>query len=417
MKTRVILGIILFGISLFFNSVITYAERQIVEATGSYCIANTNTELASTAHQKAKASAIKSASEAAGYYIESYSKTTNFLLTDEELKLVTGNVLKIIAEENTQENLSDGNIIYKCKIKAEVDTDDIDFKKLKEHRKTNKNSIADYYKKDLVKIYSFDNGVTATIKTNSIHYDSNGYICFTMVGLSKDNPDIMILEWVIDNVKKEGFIKLYKFYDSNTGEPIVFAEEPPAPVKIGEWFKFDEESLAQYALNYIKAEEKKLNEAFLSTHFSSEKSFLYNLANHHIDTKNNLILFQHLLSQKSDTEYDLSVEAIIPDSVINKNKNTVAFKSITMLYEINNNPVIEIGKFHLKGLNHYAIREWEINKTKKTATRISDTVYSPEHKLVLQEKTPFVLDIPDQVSPNSPMIFNALCEFYQKYIK
>ena len=415
MKVKIQLAVFLLSLFLLFDSSPSYAERQIVETTGSCCVETANSDLVSVAQKKAKDSALKTAMEKAGFYVESYSKTSNFLLTDDELKIVLGNVLNIISEDYTMEKLPDGvNSLYKCNIKAEIDTDKIDFHKLKEYRKANNRNITDYYKKDLEKIFTFNNGVTTTIKRNSIHYDSNGYLCFTMVTYSPDTPDLMVSEWAIDNVKKVGVIKLARFYDPNTGEATMLDSPPPTPVTIGQWFNYTPDSIAQYAVNYVKTEEEKLNREFLLTHFSSEKSFLYSLAKKHFETKNNLIPLMHILDKQNEEDYAIIVEAILPDTIENTG-NIVKFKTISMAYKTNRNPIIELDDFNISGINHYNIYDWEINKSQKKATRIKHYLYYTNHKVIQQENQNEVFDIPKQVSPNLPMIHNALCDFYQKY--
>ena len=96
MKVKIQLAVFLLSLFLLFDSSLSYAERQIVETTGSCCVETANSDLVSVAQKKAKDSALKTAMEKAGFYVESYSKTSNFLLTDDELKIVLGNVLNII---------------------------------------------------------------------------------------------------------------------------------------------------------------------------------------------------------------------------------------------------------------------------------------------------------------------------------
>ena len=114
---KVLVSLLLIGVNLLFGQSLSFAARQIFEATGSYCIENNNVDLVATAKHKAREIALKNAREKAGYYIESYLRVSNFFLAEDDLNITLGNVLNIISEKEEIESLPDGiNTIYKCKI-------------------------------------------------------------------------------------------------------------------------------------------------------------------------------------------------------------------------------------------------------------------------------------------------------------
>jgi tetratricopeptide (TPR) repeat protein len=111
-------------ILLPFN--ISYAEEEIIESTGIYTIGDGPEENISTAKERAKMDAMRNAIEKAGVYIESYSKTESMVLTKDEVHVIAGQIIKIISSEITANVENNGSIIiYKCKIKSKINTDDV----------------------------------------------------------------------------------------------------------------------------------------------------------------------------------------------------------------------------------------------------------------------------------------------------
>ena len=72
---------------------------------------------------------MRAAVEKAGVYVESYSRTKNMQLTEDDVKMISGAVLKVIKEDSVPE-LSGTTMKYTVHLTAEVDTDNIDFKAL-----------------------------------------------------------------------------------------------------------------------------------------------------------------------------------------------------------------------------------------------------------------------------------------------
>ena len=135
---NIILSLLLTG-TIFSFSNIANAELMQIEASGSYTVGDGPDENISVAKDRARMEAKRSAAEKAGVYIESYSKTENMVLTKDEVKAVSAGVLRI-KNEDIKINTIDGKVIvFVCNIIAEVDTSNIDLKKIM----TNKNAIED----------------------------------------------------------------------------------------------------------------------------------------------------------------------------------------------------------------------------------------------------------------------------------
>lgn len=118
-----------------------YAEVQHIEATGSYVIGDNENENIAEAKKKAKDAALRAAVEKAGVYVESYSKVKNMKLTDDEVRIISGQLLQIDNVEFHPVVGKDGvSITYICTVKATVDTDKIDLQeKLKQQKLTEEN--------------------------------------------------------------------------------------------------------------------------------------------------------------------------------------------------------------------------------------------------------------------------------------
>lgn len=113
--------------SLLFINVPAYAAIEEIDASGQYTIGDGPDENISVAKERAKVDAMRQATEKAGVYVESYSKTVNAVLTEDEVRVIAGNVLKVKSEDIKPVINSNNTITYVCDIKALVDTSKIDF--------------------------------------------------------------------------------------------------------------------------------------------------------------------------------------------------------------------------------------------------------------------------------------------------
>lgn len=101
------------------------AAPQVIEATGVYIMGDNDSP--KIARDAARQEAMRAAVEKAGVYVESYSRTKNMQLTEDDVKMISGAVLKVIKEDSVPE-LSGTTMKYTVHLTAEVDTDNIDFK-------------------------------------------------------------------------------------------------------------------------------------------------------------------------------------------------------------------------------------------------------------------------------------------------
>ena len=118
------------------------AAPQVIEATGVYIMGDNDSP--KIARDAARQEAMRAAVEKAGVYVESYSRTKNMQLTEDDVKMISGAVLKVIKEDSVPE-LSGKTWKYTVNLTAEVDTDNIDFKAgtLKVCKQLQKRRLAD----------------------------------------------------------------------------------------------------------------------------------------------------------------------------------------------------------------------------------------------------------------------------------
>lgn len=108
------------------------AAPQMIEAQGVHIMGDNDSPKA--AKDMARKDAMRIAVEKAGVYVESYSKTQNMKLTTDEVRTLSGAILKVTDEKDVPE-LTDGVWKYTVYLTAEVDTDGIDLKTMMEHKK------------------------------------------------------------------------------------------------------------------------------------------------------------------------------------------------------------------------------------------------------------------------------------------
>lgn len=128
MKT-IIIGLI-WGIFCLLP-VSALAAPQQITASGVYIMGENDSP--KIAKDAARQEAMRSATEKAGVYVESYSKTQNMELTADDVKVISGAVLKVLREQAVPE-LSAGVWKYTVTLTCEVDTDNIDLKSMMENR-------------------------------------------------------------------------------------------------------------------------------------------------------------------------------------------------------------------------------------------------------------------------------------------
>lgn len=115
--------------AMLMMSSITSAATQRFEATGAFVVGE-NDSIAS-AKELSKKQALRSISEQAGVFIQSYSKTQNCVLTADEVKILASNIVRIIKCDYKQD-FKDGNLKITAHVTAVVDDKNIDFAKTRE---------------------------------------------------------------------------------------------------------------------------------------------------------------------------------------------------------------------------------------------------------------------------------------------
>lgn len=125
---------LLLGLSLTFIP-IAHAEVMTYEGTGEYIMSDFETP--DIAKQRAKVRAEQNAIEQAGVYVRSYTKTINHIVTTDEVTAIANTIIKIIDEEYTITPIDQkrGSILIQAKIKANVDSIQIDSWLKQEHQK------------------------------------------------------------------------------------------------------------------------------------------------------------------------------------------------------------------------------------------------------------------------------------------
>lgn len=120
-----ILAVVLLGMN------VGEAAPQVITASGVYIMGDNDSP--NIAKAAARQEAMRAAVEQAGVYVESYSKTQNMQLTADDIKVISGAVLKVTHEKAVPE-LVNNVWKYTVTLTAEVDTAQIDLKFMMEKR-------------------------------------------------------------------------------------------------------------------------------------------------------------------------------------------------------------------------------------------------------------------------------------------
>lgn len=130
MVRRLLMLFVMTGI-LLIGMTTAMASPQVITATGTYVMGENDSP--KIAKEAARQEALRSATEQAGVYVESYSKTQNMELTDDDVRVISGSILKVTDEKAVPE--LNGNVWkYTVTLTATVDTDNIDLKALMQNR-------------------------------------------------------------------------------------------------------------------------------------------------------------------------------------------------------------------------------------------------------------------------------------------
>lgn len=102
------------------------AALQKISADGSYTMGDGIGESQKTAKIRARRDAMRMAAEKAGVYVESYSKTVNDVLTEDETSTISSTVLHVTKETYAYDDMGGQGMKITCHIEAEVDSVKID---------------------------------------------------------------------------------------------------------------------------------------------------------------------------------------------------------------------------------------------------------------------------------------------------
>lgn len=120
---RKILAAALIAGSLFATSPVD-AEVRTYEGTDEYIMSEFET--IDIAKQRAKQKAERAAQEKAGVFVESNTEVVNMMVTKDEVRTMTGGILKVVDVQYQLTPLADGkSLIVRATVKADIDTDDI----------------------------------------------------------------------------------------------------------------------------------------------------------------------------------------------------------------------------------------------------------------------------------------------------
>lgn len=111
----------------FSPATVICAQEYTIEATGIYMMGDGPDENVNTAKERARTEALRQASEQAGVYVESYSKSQNLSLLCDEIDVVSAQVCKV-KRTTIEPQIVNNHIQWKCSITAVVDTSNINLK-------------------------------------------------------------------------------------------------------------------------------------------------------------------------------------------------------------------------------------------------------------------------------------------------
>lgn len=122
----------------------SFAAEKLIEASGEYVLDPRLDETVASATARAREEAKRAAVDKAGVYVQSYSKTINLELVEDEVQTVAARILKIQSESSKTDVINDNLLKFTVTIKALVDDlNDADLKAFM----LNKQSLSDATRK------------------------------------------------------------------------------------------------------------------------------------------------------------------------------------------------------------------------------------------------------------------------------
>ena len=122
---RMLTGIVVLILGCFVTCS-ALAAPQVIEAEGSYTIGDGLDENISAAKERAKADAMRNASEQACVFVESLTVVQEGALTKDEIRVISASIMKLQGEPKFKiVPVSDDVIRYQCHVTVMVDTDNV----------------------------------------------------------------------------------------------------------------------------------------------------------------------------------------------------------------------------------------------------------------------------------------------------
>lgn len=328
--------ILLIGLLFTFTSSTSFAKTITVEATGEYLIGDGPNENISVAKARAREEAMRLATEKVGVYVESYSKTNNSALTQDEIRVVAAQVLKILNEKMFPKVTEENHIVWTCELKAVVDDGAINIEKIISNREAVEKTIIlekkieELQRENLLlkqsynrsennmerknierKIHQNENefnqavyslpiysssGWRNGIDVNSIKYDkANGVIEFTATEINKNNGNKGVLKAKIYVNENAFFYAGMTVYHANGSAPDILKGASSValePIEPGTYEEKYQKKLYEYlGITNAPVYQEPQWQYLFKTKFAdgSSKSFYVDIANTKYDFENQIV--------------------------------------------------------------------------------------------------------------------------------
>ena len=238
MLKKLFFALILTTCFMFNNiNIIEAAELnniEVIETDGSYVMGNADSR--EVAQKKAIEDAMQNAVLEAGTYIEAYTKVNNYKVTEDEIKMISSGVIKVLKQDIRYETPDKDKWICHAHISAVVNTDNLNnvvksyLDKKKENAVTSSSSVSstsDYnHHKPIFNGYNPDSAtmqirnkndmskITAPLTNITINQFRNMYPMETNnIEAANDNDNMMYNVYRITNVPNKDYT--YVAYDKS----------------------------------------------------------------------------------------------------------------------------------------------------------------------------------------------------------
>ena len=115
---------------LLIMTAAAHAEFLKVSTVGEYIVPSNMVEPSEVSLERARMEATRSAAEEIGFFISTHSKSKGLLLENDEVEVLTAQIIKIDEEKTRKEILPNGDIKFTVSIEAVADSDELDLEKI-----------------------------------------------------------------------------------------------------------------------------------------------------------------------------------------------------------------------------------------------------------------------------------------------